>query len=193
MRKGILGGTFDPPHIGHVIVAEHVRTSLQLDTIIFVPAHTPPHKQGRAISSPDHRLAMVNLAVRENRSFAVSDMEIVRGGISYSVDTLKEMTQRFPGDEFYLLIGADNVAEFSTWKSPDAITRLSTVVVMTRPGFDAESARVILHDRFILCQVPEIDVTSSQIRERVLSGMSIQDLVPGAVEEYILREHLYRR
>jgi nicotinate-nucleotide adenylyltransferase len=189
MRTGIFGGTFNPPHAGHLIVAEHVRQELGMDRIIFVPAAIPPHKQTLEIVEGSHRLAMVQRAVEGNACFAVSDLEIRRRGVSFTVDTLEEFKRQAPRDELFLLIGMDNLLEFQSWKDPEKIAQLATIVGLTRPGFTVGEAAVVRN--LILCEVPEIAIASSTIRQRIKDGKSIRYLVPPSVEHYINEHRLY--
>lgn len=191
MKIGIFGGTFNPPHIGHLIVAEHVRSELSLDKIFFVPAEIPPHKLNQNVASSDHRLAMLRLAIQDNPRFDVSEIELRRGGVSFTVDTLRELTTEHPHDQFFLLIGMDNLSEFYTWKSPEKILELATVVVMTRPGFDANEVPASMKDTVRICPVPEIGIASRVIRRRASEGKSIQNLVPESVRKYIHQHKLY--
>jgi nicotinate-nucleotide adenylyltransferase len=190
MKLGIFGGTFNPPHIGHLIVAEHVCNALRLDNIVFVPAAIPPHKLTDEIVSADHRAAMLRLAIESNPRFAVSNIEIERGGVSFTVDTLRQLKQHFEG-ALYLLIGMDNLLEFHTWKSPEQILELATVVVMTRPGFREADVPPEVKDRAMICPVPEIGIASRTIRQRVREGKSIRYLVSDPVAEYIRQQKLY--
>lgn len=191
MNIGVFGGTFNPPHIGHLIVAERVREEYQLDKILFIPSATSPHKQHIEIVDPAFRMEMVRLAVLEEPLFEASDIEIARGGVSYTVDTLTQLKAQHPTATLWLLIGMDNAPDFATWKSPEKIIELARVVIMTRPGVQPHSIPEQLQDRFIRCTVPEIGVSSSEIRERVKVGKSIRYLVPKAVESYIRYRRLY--
>ncbi len=193
MKIGIFGGTFDPPHIGHLIVAEHVRDRLGLDKIIFIPAVIPPHKQDRSDITPaETRLQMVRLAIAENPAFEASDTEIRRGGISYTVDTLKELRIQHPHDTLYLLIGMDNVHQFKTWKDPESIRQIAQVVVMTRPGFPGNRTSAEGWETMMVCDVPEIDISSREIRDRVRDRRSIRYLVPLPVFDFVVGHQLYR-
>ncbi|MBI5473766.1 MAG: nicotinate-nucleotide adenylyltransferase [Ignavibacteriae bacterium] len=192
MRLGILGGSFNPPHIGHLIVSSHISAELKLDRIVFVPTSVAPHKVNNHTASPDHRLAMLKLAVQGNPHFDVSDVELRRGGVSYSVDTLRLMKNAGHDDELFLLIGMDNLIDFHTWKSPEEILQLATVIVMTRPGFQVENVPPMMKDRVTVCSVPGIDISSREIRERANAGKPITYRVTREVEEYILRNNLYR-
>jgi nicotinate-nucleotide adenylyltransferase len=192
MKIGIFGGTFNPPHMGHLIVAEYAREHLGLSRVMFVPSAVSPHKQGREIIDGHHRLTMLQEAVRENSGFAVSDLEVQRGGVSYTVDTLQELHGVFPQYGLVLLIGADNLNEFHLWRAPERILELADVVALTRPGFSAGEADPGLAKHIAVCQVPAIGIEARQIRRRVREGQSIRYLVPAAVESYILRHRLYR-
>ena len=193
MKIGIFGGTFDPPHVGHLIVAEHVRERLELEKVIFIPAVIPPHKRQRPdITAAEHRLKMVRRAIAGNPSFDLSDLEIRRGGISFTVDTLKDLRTHHPSDELYLLIGMDNVHDFKTWKDPEMIKRISHVVVMTRPGFQPGVELRTELKGMNVCEVPEIGISSSEIRGLVALGRSVRYLVPPSVLEYICEYHLYQ-
>jgi nicotinate-nucleotide adenylyltransferase len=192
LNIGILGGTFDPPHIGHLIVAEYAREELFLDKILFVPAATPPHKVHKDVGSSIHRLAMTQLAMQGNPHFDVSEIETQRGGVSFTVETLERVRASASGDELFLLIGMDNLIDFHTWKSPDRILELASVVVMTRPGFSANDIPPLMKNKVRLCQVPEIAVASRTIRQRVAAGKSIHYMVTDPVHQYIELHGLYR-
>jgi nicotinate-nucleotide adenylyltransferase len=189
MKLGIYGGSFDPPHNGHLIVAEYVRKELGLDTVLLVPSFVPPHKQERELSSATHRLVMTRLALRGCAGLDVSDIELVRKGVSYTVDTLKELKYRFPGSELNLLLGTDNYIEFNQWKETGMIRELARLIVMSRPGSEASVGQ---EEGTIFCQVPAIEISSTQIRERVRRGESVRYLVPDAVRRYIEKNELYR-
>lgn len=192
MNIGVLGGTFNPPHIGHLIVAEHVRTELTLNRILFIPAAIPPHKVNDGIIGAHHRVQMLRLATQGNPNFDVSEIEIARGGVSYTADTLQQLKVEHPSDQFFLLIGMDNLLEFHTWRSPETILELATVVVMTRPGFAPHDVPAPMRENVVICPVPEIAVASRQIRKRLAEGKSVRYLVTDSVHEYITRFELYR-
>ena len=192
MEIGIFGGTFDPPHNGHLIVAEHLREALGLDSVVFIPTCISPHKQEVPLTPPRARLAMVRRAIKGNAHFEASNIEVRRGGVSYTVDTLRELHRKNPDARLHLLIGMDNVREFSTWKEPESIFGLSRVVVMTRPGFERDNDVSPFIGRMSVCEVPEIDIASRDIRKWVKEGKSIRYLVPAAVRSYILSHDLYQ-
>ena len=187
---GVFGGTFDPVHWGHLIIGGYVRHALALEKIVFVPSMISPHKQEQTAAAGEERLAMLRLAVRGEAGFEVSDMEIVRGGVSYTVDTLSQFHKISPGCHLSLLIGADNYAEFGTWKEPERVRSLARLVVMTRPGSRVDSFAATGEE--VRIRVPEIAVSSSDIRRRAKGGETIRYLVPDRVAEYIRSHHLYR-
>lgn len=191
MKIGLFGGSFDPPHHGHLIVARHVREALGLDHVLLVPANRSPHKLDRTPAHGQHRLAMVHLAVAGDPGFAVSDVEVARGGISYTVDTLRHLRSGGPGHELFFLLGIDNAADFLLWREPEEILRLSTVVLMSRAGFGGSAPGVLGDPSVIHVDVPLIDIRSRDLRARIRGGKSIRYLVPDAVERYILSEGLY--
>jgi nicotinate-nucleotide adenylyltransferase len=192
MRMGVFGGTFDPPHVGHLIVAEFVREAVGLNRILFVPTATPPHKRDRSITPGEQRVAMVRLAVARHEPFAVSDMEVRRGGVSFTADTLEELKGQHPEAALFFLLGMDNLIEFRTWKDPERILRLARLVVMTRPGFVAGNDPEDVAGSVEYCTVPQIGVSGSEIRTRVREGKSIAFLVPPDVRRFIESHHLYR-
>ena len=198
-KLGILGGTFDPVHVGHLAIAEDARTSLHLDEVSFVPAGRPWFKEGDPVTDPQHRLAMVELAIRTNPRFSVSTVDVERPGPTYTIDTLTELAAERGGDtELYLLLGVDALAEVHRWRDPAAVFAKATVVGVGRPGsdeFDPESLEAISHgaaESLVILAGPGIDVSGIEIRRRVANGQSIRYLVPDAVEEYIRRHGLYR-
>jgi len=191
MKIGIFGGTFNPPHIGHLIVVEHVRQSMGLTKVIFVPAAVAPHKREMEIIEPHHRAEMLRRATNGNDAFEVSDIEIRRGGISFSVNTLQEFKKIYPNDLMHLIIGMDNLTEFHTWREPEKIIGLAGIIAMTRPGVSLNMAQIPLGEKITLCEVPEIAISSSEIRKRVREGKPIRYLVPVSVAEYIREHRLY--
>ena len=185
MRIGIFGGTFDPPHVGHLIAAQDVLQSIPLDKVLFIPALVPPHKQRRPVSAADVRLRMIRAATHGDARFEVSDVELKRTGPSYTADTLRQLHGR---DELFLLIGVDQVREFSTWREPHEIQRLAQLVMMTRSGIEEPPESGIVQRTV---SVTRIDISSTLIRQRVAAGRPIRYLVPSAVEEIIVAERLY--
>jgi nicotinate-nucleotide adenylyltransferase len=190
---GIFGGTFDPVHIGHLIAADHVREVLGLRAVVFVPSSVSPHKRDRIATPGTHRLEMIARAIGSYEGLEVSDIEVRRGGVSYTVDTVEELRLAHPDARIALLIGADNLVDFSTWRDPDRILKMANLIVMTRPGHDVPAHPLVSGGKATLCAVPDIEVSASDIRARVREGLSIRYRVPPAVEEYILSQGLYRR
>lgn len=191
MKIGILGGTFNPPHIGHLIVAESIRDQLKLDKILFVPSYIPPHKLFSQVALPKQRLEMVELAIEKNRNFSASDIEIAREGKSYTVDTINSLISLHPASQLFLIIGMDNLMDFSDWKSPNEIVSNVELIVMNRPGYDTDvKSEFKKFATFI--KVPNIDISSSDIRRRIKLGRSIRYLVPFEVEQYIVKKGLYK-
>lgn len=184
MRTGILGGSFDPIHHGHLILARAAREELALDRVIFIPANVSPHKTGNRPATGADRLAMVELAIRGEEGFEASDIELKRPAPSYTVDTLRELQKAHPQDELVLLIGADNVAKFGTWREPDEIRRLARIAVLDRDGGLAPQEWPVIRHL--------IDISSTGIRARVAAGSSIRYLTPGSVCDYISSHRLYR-
>ena len=202
-RIGLFGGTFDPPHVGHLVLAECARDRLGLDEVRFIPAGKPPHKPGTRITRAAQRVAMARLAVRGNRAFAVSTLETGRGGPSFTIETLREVAADSPGARLFLLMGADSLDEFATWREPESILLLATLAVAGRPGANARALRrgraapargpsVRGGARIEWIDNAEIAVSSSIVRTRVRTGRSIRYLVPDAVAAYIARHRLYR-
>jgi nicotinate-nucleotide adenylyltransferase len=192
VRLGLLGGTFDPPHIGHLIAAQDALQVLALERVALVPAASPPHKQDRPVTPVPHRLAMLRLACADDARFALETMELERIGPSYTVDTLRALADR--GDQIFLLIGADQYAEFATWRDPDEVRRLATLGVMGRAGELVPSGAGgpdVGYQPVIQVPVTRIDVSSTMIRQAVAAGRSIKYLVPPAVEAYIREHRLY--
>lgn len=200
MKVGIFGGTFDPIHMGHLILAEEARVRLSLDKVLFIPTGHPWLKAGRTISPAHHRLAMVRLAIEDNPPFEVSDMEVRRPGPTYTVDTLDQLRAQWgDGPEVYLLLGLDALQEFSRWHEPRRILEQCTLVGMARPGyvdFSPRSLDAILpgaSQRLVLLHGPHIGISGTEIRRRVQMGISIRYWVPRPVELYIAEHGLYRK
>lgn len=191
---GMLGGTFDPIHWGHLLLGEQAREQLGLATVLFVPSAQPPHKLKRPITDAAHRLAMTELAAAPNPHFSVSRRELDRPGPSYTITTIREL--RAEGHaRLFLIIGADALVEIMTWFSPDDIFSEAHVVAAPRPGFDLEQAREALGDTRVaqvrLLDMPLVDISASDIRRRVGEGRSIRYMVPDAVADYIAAHGLY--
>ncbi len=192
MKKGIMGGTFDPIHLGHLVTAEEVRDYFQLDEVVFVPSARPPHKIGQVITNPEHRYLMVVLATITNPYFRVSRIELERVGPSYAVDTLRYYREFWGSEsEIYFITGADAFAQISSWNNPDELFRLCTFVAATRPGYKMVSMEEKYRQRVKMIEVSALAIASSEIRRRVKKGESIKYLVPEAVENYIKKNGLY--
>jgi nicotinate-nucleotide adenylyltransferase len=187
VRLGIFGGSFDPPHVGHLLVVADAFEALELDRVIFVPAGVQPLKVGQSTAAPGDRLAMVRRLVGDDPRFAVDPIEIERDGLSYSVETLAAFAERHPEAQRFFLVGMDVLASFAQWREPDRVLRLATLAVMQRAGdtgpVPASAVRV---------ETRRVDVSSTEIRDRVRAGRSIRGFVPEAVAAYIAAERLYR-
>jgi len=193
-RIGVFGGTFDPPHLGHLALAEWAREQLRLDRVIFMPAARPPHKRRRRISAAADRVAMTRLAVRGNPAFGVSTLEVRRAGPSYTVDTLRALQRTHPRAAFWLLIGEDSLREFDTWHAPREILRRARLAVAGRPGARATRPRSsAARGRIVWLNNPELQISSSRIRARARAGRSVRYWVPDAVARYIAARGLYAR
>ena len=196
-RIGLFGGTFDPPHLGHLVLAECARDRLRLDEVRFIPAGHPPHKRSTPVTRAADRVAMVRLAVRGNRAFTVSTVEARRRGPSFTIETLRQVAAESRDTRLYLLMGADSLDEFSTWRDPQGILGLATLAVAGRPGRRARRraggrrARAP-RGRVAWLDNAEIAISSSLVRARARAGRSIRYLVPDPVAAYIVRHGLYR-
>ena len=198
-RIGILGGTFDPPHVGHLWLATLAADALRLDRVLFMPASQPPHKRGRRMSSTADRLLMTRLAIAGDPTFELCPIEMERTGPSFTIDSVAELLRRYEGSQLYLLMAADSLAQIDTWREPDRLLDMVEWAIGPRPG-SALPARPELRARFgrrasriHLLDGPSLDVSASEIRRRVAAGRAIRYLVPVAVEEHIARRGLFRR
>ena len=186
MRIGVFGGTFDPPHLGHLIAAQEILVQLELDRLLLVPAAVPPHKRDRDVTPAPVRLEMLTAAVGGDARFSVSDLEIRRDGPSYTVDTLRQLRDDWPDAELFLAVGADQLAEFESWRAPDEIARLARLAGFAREGQSLPEGREVR-----VVRVPHVEISSTEIRRRAAAGAPIRYLVPASVEEIIRREGLY--
>ncbi len=198
MNIGVLGGTFDPIHNGHIIVAEEARTQLSLAEVLFVPAGQPWLKKDSPILAAEHRVQMVRLAIANEPCFKLSTMEIDRAGPSYTVDTIAELQARLGGgDELFFILGWDSLTQLPLWREPSRLIKMCHLVAVPRPGCpppDLNSLESIisgLSRSLILLDKPEVDVSATEIRNRVAQGLSIRHLVPEPVDEYIRQHKLY--
>ena len=191
----IMGGTFDPVHTGHLVIAEEARARFGLDEVVFVPAAEPPHKPGADISPAEDRYAMVLLATASNPFFSVSRVELDRPGPSYSIDTIRQFRSSYAGASLYFLTGADAVLEILAWRDPEALIRECRFIAAARPGYDLSQLQRRLPEHFLAAidtlVVPGVDISSSDICRRVREGASITYLIPEPVEDYIRKRRLY--
>jgi nicotinate-nucleotide adenylyltransferase len=197
VRLGILGGTFNPPHLGHLVCAQEAYRQLELDEVVFVPARMPPHKPVSDEPGARHRYEMCRLAVGSDERFSVSDLELERDGPSYTVDTLTELKTRATNSEMMLILGGDVAAGLPRWHQPEQVLELSTPAVMRRPGTSRRQVEAALSglsggERIRFFTIPQIGVSSTMVRERVRAGDPIRYLVPDAVAARIERDGLYR-
>lgn len=199
MKKGILGGTFDPIHNGHLAVAEEVRSRLSLDEVLFIPTGRPWRKGDTPILSAEHRIEMVRLAIAGKPYYRLSLMEVERVGPSYTLDTLTELSSGLSAeDEIFFIVGWDSLADLPYWKSPEQIIQLCRLVAVPRPGYPPPDLEALeasvpgLSGRVVLLDRPEVDISASEIRERVACGLPISSLVPEAVERYIREQGFYK-
>ena len=193
MKTCLFGGTFDPPHFGHLIVAQTIFEAEHFDRIVFVPAHTPPHKIGTKISPVDARIKMLKIATKDNPNFIISDNEIKRGGVSYSIDTIlsyKEEAKIETNDLFYL-IGSDSLKQFETWKEPKRILDECRLIVAIRPGFRPSDIPNWILARVQFANIPRIEISSTQIRQRWLENKTIRYMVTQPVWQFINKNKIY--
>ena len=199
MKVGIMGGTFDPIHLAHLIVAEEVRTELDLGQVIFMPAGDPWMKADRQITETSHRVAMVRIAIESNAHFCMSTIEIEHPGWTYTVDTLEKLSQEpGPDTKLFLLIGWDGLKTMPQWKAPYRISKMATLVTFPRPGIERPDIKVLeesmpgVGERMIMLEKPYISISSTEIRQRLADGKSVRYMVPEAVENYITEHGLYK-
>ena len=200
-RIGILGGTFDPPHLGHLLIAETARVALDLESVMFLPAGEPWLKSGQRITPAHHRLRMVQLAVADNPDFCVSDCEVRRRGATYTVDTLRELRCGFPPDtDLYFIVGSDVLEQFHRWKEPEAILELCRLAVIERPG-GPEEGIAALRGNFsealdagavVSVAGPRVDFSASDLRRVLAAGQSTRYQIPNAAAKYIAEYDLYQ-
>lgn len=198
-KVGIMGGTFDPIHNGHLILAEYSKTVFNLDKILFIPTGKTPHKNNDYISSDTYRYDMTLLAINSNLNYHLSSIEIERKGITYTIDTIKYLQSKFKDVEFYFILGSDSLYNINKWKGYKELLNLCNFIVAKRPSSDNErlaetiKSLNIKHKALIYAlEAPLIDISSTQIRDRVKKGLSIEYLVPSSVETYIKKKKLYK-
>ncbi len=202
MKIGVWGGTFDPVHVGHLLIAERAREQFSLDQVRWIPAAIAPHPTLKQSTDQTHRLAMVQLAIGGNSSFVCDDRELRRGGKSYTIETLNELSTENPGSELFLLLGADSLHQFGTWKLPNQICSVANIVVVARGGQSPPDLPIL--NQFLpnpksiaqleqdhLLKMPQLELSSTEIRNRVRERKSIRYCVPAAVEAYISQHRLY--
>jgi nicotinate-nucleotide adenylyltransferase len=197
VRIGILGGTFNPPHLAHLICAQEAYLQLELDRVVWMPASIPPHKAVEDEPGPEHRLELCRLAVRDDQRFEVSDLEVARQGSSYTVDTLEELHSRAPDSELFLIVGGDIAAGLPEWREPERVLSFATLAVAQRRGTSQTAVEEALRglrggERARFFDMPTVGLSSTEIRRRVRSGTPIKYLVPEAVSAYIDHHKLYR-
>lgn len=199
MRLGVLGGTFDPIHFGHLLAAEEARVALRLDRVLFAPAGDPPHKQGHPILPVLHRLAMVHLAIADNPAFAVTRVDVDRPGPHYTLDMVRLLRNEWgtSAEETFFIMGADSLANLSTWHQPARLIELCRLTVVTRPGYRPDLAKLEevlpgLSRRVDWVEMPVLGISSSDLQRRVHEGRSIRYQVPAAVAQYVAEHRLYR-
>ena len=185
-RVGVMGGTFDPIHVGHLVAANEAYSQLGLDDLVFVPTGQPWQKQHREVTDPEHRYRMTLLAV-DRSPFRVSRVDIERPGPTYTVDTLRDLHAALDPVELFFFTGADTLAGMPTWREPEAVAELAHMVGVTRPGHEVGADVTVAS----LLEIPRLEVSSTGIRERVAQGLPIEYLVPAAVAEYIRKHALY--
>lgn len=191
MRLGLYGGRFDPPHIGHLLVAAGARVALGLDRVLFIPSKAPPHKGTEA--SAQARYEMTLLATAENPQFFVLDLELKREGTSYSVDTVETLLEEYPDAELFYLTGVDAYADIATWqRAPDLVTKVQ-MVAYPRPGYGLEGLEPYFLERVKLLELPVFEVSSTVLRQRLRAGESMRYLLPDAVAVYIAKHEIYKQ
>ncbi|MFH1507043.1 MAG: nicotinate-nucleotide adenylyltransferase [Candidatus Omnitrophota bacterium] len=187
MKIGILGGTFNPIHIGHLILAEEAREKLKLDRVVFVPAYLPPHKNNSNIAPARHRLAMIKLAIQGNNHFFASGVEIKRGGRSYTIDTLKKFQELYPKDQLYFITGSDLLNYLDEWKDLKEIVRMVKFVTATRPGYPLDK----IPHYITTIGIRAVDISGFEVRQCIKKKKSFRYLVAESVYKYIIKYKLY--
>jgi nicotinate-nucleotide adenylyltransferase len=196
---GVLGGTFDPIHYGHLVAAQYAAYGFHLDRVIFMPTAQPPHKNANGVLDARHRVAMVELAIADNTAFELSTLEVERSGVSYTIDTIETLQQTYPGTEIYFIMGMDSIYILDTWKDVERLVDMCRFIVVTRPAYQLDRNQPALQqvpEKFWaqadFLEVPAVDISSTNLRYRVQQGQPIRYLLPPAVEQYIYDNSLYR-
>ncbi len=192
MKYGYFGGTFDPIHSGHLLIVETIKNLLQLEKVCFVPAGNPPHKENQKITSINHRLEMLRLAIQDNPEFELSEIEFKQKEKSYSVNTLRFLNKNMKAENIFWIMGSDNLHTMHTWREPEAIFKLCQVVVYERTNYPIADTPLEFRDQSIILNTPIIDISASKIRKMVNRNQSIRYLVPKDVELYIEKHELYK-
>ncbi|MFY9324744.1 MAG: nicotinate-nucleotide adenylyltransferase [Syntrophomonadaceae bacterium] len=198
-RLGIIGGTFDPVHYGHLVAAQYAAYGFHLDRVIFMPAAKPPHKNAEGVLDARHRVAMVELAIADNPAFEMSTLEVERSGVSYTIDTIEILQQTYPGAEIYFIMGMDSIYILDTWKDIERLVLMCRFIVVTRPAYELKRSDPAFQAvppefwrRVGFLEIPAMDISSTDLRTRVRQGKPIRYLLPPAVENYIYNHSLYQ-
>ena len=198
-RIGVIGGTFDPIHYGHLAAAEEARVRMNLERVLFVVAGVPPHKLDEEVTPVEHRLAIVSLAIASNPHFEISRVDVDRPGPSYTVDTISILRKQWGQEtEVYFIMGLDSLVELPTWHHPQRLIQLCRLLAVKRPGFETDMSELEasvpgISSRVEIIDMPEVDISSSDLQQRVRDGLPIKYQVPEEVERYIMEHGLYRR
>ena len=194
-RVGVMGGTFDPVHHGHLVAASEVQAWFDLDEVVFVPTGDPWQKSDRVVSPAEHRYLMTVIATASNPRFTVSRVDIDREGPTYTIDTLRDLHEQRPGDDLYFITGADALADIFTWRSADDLFALAQFVGCTRPGHEMDEATLaaIPAERVTMVEIPALAISSTDCRSRIRRGEPIWYLVPDGVVQYVAKHHLYEK
>lgn len=192
MNIGLFGGTFNPIHIGHLIMAQETAEAFQFEKVLLIPSANPPHKSSAEVISAIHRFEMVQLAIANHPLFEISDVEYQRKGKSYTVDTIQYFRKSYSPDELHWIVGGDAILDLHLWKNPKTILENCRLIATTRPGFDVTKIKKIYQDQIRFIEITNIDISSTQIRKRIKEKKSIRYYLPNVVEQYIQKHHLYQ-
>jgi nicotinate-nucleotide adenylyltransferase len=197
INVGVLGGTFDPPHNGHLHIAQEALTQLNLDRVLFAPTRQPPHKLDKDITPIEHRLEMVRLAIANDPRLVLSRVDVDRDGPTYTVDTIRLLRKEIPNADFYFIMGMDSLANILSWHKPDELIRLCKFAIFSRPGFSVDLNQFEhelpgLREPVVFVRSSPQEISATELQRRVRLGLSIRDSVPAPVADYIAANHLYR-